>query len=80
MPAVFLDGLVMSSHERKYVSFQLLEAVLPSLSPQEVGVVFSPNLLGCLMNSSRATSNYLYQATRHLVSMGLKALCTVMGM
>ncbi len=63
-----LEGLVMSSHERRYVSFQLLQSLLPTLSANEVGVVFSPNLMGCLMNNSRSSGNYLYPVARHLVS------------
>lgn len=62
------DGLVMSSHERKYLSFQLLACVLPVLCPAEVGVVLSPNLLVCLVNNSRSSGNYLYSIARHLVS------------
>ncbi len=59
---------MLSSHERKYVGFQLCEFLLPSLKATEVGVVFSPNLLVCLMNNSRSTGNYLHSAARHLVS------------
>lgn len=57
----------MSSHERKYASFLLVEFVLPALSVDEVGVVFSPNLLRCLLNNSHSTTTYLYPTARHLV-------------
>ena len=59
---------MLSSHERKYVSFQLLQSLLPTLSADEAGVVFSPNLMGCLMNNSRSSGNYLHLKARHLVS------------
>lgn len=64
----WLEGLVVSSHERRYISFKLLESLLPTLVANEVGVVFSPNLMGCLMNNARSSGNYLYPKARHLVS------------
>lgn len=67
---------MLSSHERKYVGFQLCGSLLPSLSAQEVGVVLSPNLLGCLMNNSQSAENYLFPAARHLVShVSMPAVC-----
>ena len=68
LSSVFPDGLMLSSHERKYVGFQLCGFLLPSLAADEVGVVFSPNLLGCLTNNSCAAGNYLHSAAKHLVS------------
>ncbi len=60
-----------SSHERKFVAFQLIEHLLvSSLKAEEVGVVFSPNLMSCLFNNSHSTGNYLHSAARHLVSGG----------
>lgn len=71
----FLDGLMQSSHERKYVGFQVCGSLLPSLTAQEVGVVFSPNLLGCLVNNCHSSENYLHSAAKHLVSYYGDALC-----
>ena len=62
------DSLFTSSHERKYVGFQLLETLLPSLSVGEVPLVFSPNLLRCLVNNASSQENYLHPAAKHLVS------------
>ena len=62
------ESLFTSSHERKYVGFQLLETILPSLSVREVPLVFSPNLLRCLMNNASSPENYLHPAAKHLVS------------
>lgn len=64
----YSDGLFTSSRDRKYVGFQLVEKLLPSLLADEVGVVFSPNLLHCLMNNSHSAGNSLYPAVNHLVS------------
>ena len=65
---LLLESLFTSSHERKYVGFQLLEMILPSLSVGEVPLVFSPNLLRCLVNNASSQENYLHPAARHLVS------------
>lgn len=62
------ESLFTSSHERKYVGFKLLEALLPSLSVGEVPLVFSPNLLRCLVNNASSQENYLHPAAKHLVS------------
>ena len=63
------DSLFTSSHERKYVGFQLLEMVLPSLSVGEVPLVFSTNLLRCVVNNASSQENYLHPAAKHLVSL-----------
>ena len=61
------ESLFTSSHERKYAGFVLLEAVLPSLTVREVPLVFSPNLLRCLINNASSEDNYLHAAATHLV-------------
>ena len=61
------DALFSSSHERRFLGFKLLESLLPTLSVSEVCVVFSPNLLSCLLNNLWTKDNYLHQAARHSV-------------
>ncbi|XP_065891483.1 uncharacterized protein [Dysidea avara] len=61
------ESVIVSSHERKYLSFKLLELLLPTLDVSEVVAVFTPNLLRCLRNNLSGADNYLNKAAKHLV-------------
>ena len=43
------DGLFVSSHERKYLGFKLLETLLPALTTSEVGVRLLSSSLTVMM-------------------------------
>ena len=79
----FEESVIVSSHERKYLSFKLLELLLPTLDVSEVSMynvvvlhyycpqvvaVFTPNLLRCLRNNLSGADNYLNKAAKHLVN------------
>ena len=53
------------------MGFKLLEVVLPNLTVGEVPLVFSPNLLRCLINNASSEDNYLHPAAKHLVSVSV---------
>ncbi|KAG2493575.1 hypothetical protein HYH03_008094 [Edaphochlamys debaryana] len=65
--AVVEGGMMDSSHERRYLGFQLFSRVLPHLRPEHVSVVFSPNLTRTLANSVKRGDSYLHASSRKLL-------------
>lgn len=63
----YTGHLLPSSHERRYLALKLAESLLPSLTPLEVGVVFSPGLLRCVINNVHKEGNLLSAAAKHFV-------------
>lgn len=70
------DGLMISSHDRKYLGFKLLESLLPSLECSEVSAVFTTNLVQCWMNNVGSGANYLHAAAKHLLTVLMNYLHT----
>ena len=65
--AVVDNGLLASSHERKYLALDLCEAVLPRVQPQSVPVVLSSTLLACVTNSLSNSSTFLNERAAEFV-------------
>jgi DNA polymerase phi len=53
-----------SSHERKALALQLLQLLLPVLTPEAVPVVLSRQLLGCISTALRNKESYLHASAR----------------
>ena len=58
------DLLFTSTHERKYLGFQLFQKLLPSVPASSVSLLFTPNFLRCLMNSLSSKDTYLFKIAR----------------
>ncbi|GLI61735.1 hypothetical protein VaNZ11_004161, partial [Volvox africanus] len=65
-------GLMDSSHERRYLGFQLFSRVLPHLRPEHVPSVFSPAFTRTLVASVKRSDSYLHAGARKLLD-GLSA-------
>ncbi|GIL59964.1 hypothetical protein Vafri_14611, partial [Volvox africanus] len=65
-------GLMDSSHERRYLGFQLFSRVLPHLRPEHVPGVFSPEFTRTLAASVKRSDSYLHAGARKLLD-GLSA-------
>ncbi|XP_032218016.2 myb-binding protein 1A-like protein isoform X2 [Nematostella vectensis] len=66
--AVVDDGLFQSTHERKYLGFQLIEKILPMLKSEQVAAVFAKNSMRSFINNLSSAQTYLHKAARHLAS------------
>ncbi|EDO45649.1 predicted protein, partial [Nematostella vectensis] len=64
--AVVDDGLFQSTHERKYLGFQLIEKILPMLKSEQVAAVFAKNSMRSFINNLSSSQTYLHKAARHL--------------
>jgi DNA polymerase phi len=53
-----------SSLERKALALQLLQLLLPVLTPEAVPVVLSRQLLGCISTALRNKDSYLHASAR----------------
>eukprot|EP00198_Chlamydomonas_reinhardtii_P000103 XP_001689438.1 predicted protein [Chlamydomonas reinhardtii] len=60
-------GLMDSSHERRYLGFQLFARCLPHLRPEHVATVFSPALTRTLTNAVKRRDSYLHASARKLL-------------
>ncbi|GIM10483.1 hypothetical protein Vretimale_14025 [Volvox reticuliferus] len=60
-------GLMDSSHERRYLGFQLFSRVLPHLRPEHVSSVFSPAFTRTLVASVKRPDSYLHASARKLL-------------
>ncbi|GLC57322.1 hypothetical protein PLESTB_001211700 [Pleodorina starrii] len=58
---VVVEGrLMVASHERRYLGFQLFSRLLPHLRPEHVAGVFSPNFVSTLAGAIKKNSSYLH--------------------
>lgn len=63
------DGLMESSHERKYLGLALFQRLLPHVRAAHVPVLLSPGFCRTLLNSAKNPTTYLHaSAKRCLVS------------
>eukprot|EP00250_Pteridium_aquilinum_P013456 c21353_g1_i1 orf=322-4125(-) len=58
------NSLVTSSHERKYLSMELLQLVLPKLSAPCVHFILSKTFVRCLLDALAAKGNLLYKSAQ----------------
>lgn len=62
------DGLFQSTHDRKFLGFQLVNKILPQLSEKEVSVVFGAHMMRSFINSLSSSQSYLHEAAKQLAS------------
>eukprot|EP00936_MAST-01D_sp_MAST-1D-sp1_P000004 g4.t1 len=65
--------LVNSTHERRWVAFQLVEQLVQKLPAQCLQVVLSRPLLRCLINNLQKESTYLHSQARHTLATVVRA-------
>jgi DNA polymerase phi len=58
------ENFFNSTHERKYVGFQIFQMVLNTLSANEIPQIFTPNFMRCLINSLSSKEAYLNKCAR----------------
>lgn len=60
------------SHDRKFMGFQMFtDIILPSLDNEEqVGLIFTPQFMRCLINSLSSKDTYLNKQARFTVPFG----------
>lgn len=73
---VVIEGsLLLSSHDRKHLAFNILLTLLPKLSPSAIQVVLSSKVVHGLMDILSNESSWLYNAGKHF----LKELVSVVS-
>ncbi|WVZ77983.1 hypothetical protein U9M48_025769 [Paspalum notatum var. saurae] len=73
---VVIEGsLLLSSHDRKHLAFNVLLTLLPKLSPSAIQVVLSSKVVHGLMDILSNESSWLYNAGKHF----LKELVSVVS-
>ncbi|CAN6247266.1 unnamed protein product [Urochloa humidicola] len=73
---VVIEGsLLLSSHDRKHLAFNILLNLLPKLSPSAIQVVLSSKVVHGLMDILSNESSWLYNAGKHF----LRELATVVS-
>ncbi|OEL18924.1 hypothetical protein BAE44_0020058 [Dichanthelium oligosanthes] len=73
---VVIEGsLLLSSHDRKHLAFNILLDLLPKLSPSAIQVVLSSKVVHGLMDILSNESSWLYNAGKHF----LKELASVVS-
>lgn len=61
------ETLLKSTHERKFLAIQLLLRLLSSVSADMVEVLFSPDMVRCILNSCSSKENFLYKAAKDML-------------
>jgi DNA polymerase phi len=64
---VIEESLLLSSHDRKHLSFNILLNLLPKLSPLAIQVVLSSKVVHGLMDILSNESSWLYNAGKHFL-------------
>ncbi|KAJ7365956.1 Myb-binding protein 1A [Desmophyllum pertusum] len=65
---VVQDGLFQSTHDRKFLGFQLVKKILPQISAKQVSVLFSGHMMRSFINSLSSSQSYLHEAGKQLAS------------
>ncbi|KAL9986840.1 hypothetical protein ACROYT_G001046 [Oculina patagonica] len=65
---VIEDGLFQSTHDRKFLGFQLVKKVLPKISAKQVSVLFGGHMMRSFINSLSSSQSYLHEAAKQLAS------------
>ncbi|KAJ3393682.1 DNA-directed DNA polymerase [Lobulomyces angularis] len=58
------DSFFNSTHERKYLGFQIFQIILPKLKNSEVPTIFSKNFMRCLINNLSGEKTYLHKVAK----------------
>ncbi|KAI3981357.1 hypothetical protein MKX01_001802 [Papaver californicum] len=65
---IVVEGsLLLSSHDRKHLAFNILLLLLPRLSASCVQIVLSHKLVHCLMDILSTKDSWLYKAAQHFL-------------
>ncbi|KAF9609665.1 hypothetical protein IFM89_017844 [Coptis chinensis] len=65
---IVIEGsLLLSSHDRKHLAFDVLLLILPRLPPSCVQVVLSHKLIQCLMDILSTKDSWLYKAAQYFL-------------
>ncbi|KAF8749914.1 hypothetical protein HU200_012516 [Digitaria exilis] len=64
---VIEESLLLSSHDRKHLAFNILLNLLPKLSPSAIQVVLSSKVVHGLMDILSNESSWLYNAGKHFL-------------
>ncbi|KAL5700073.1 DNA-directed DNA polymerase [Ranunculus cassubicifolius] len=65
---IVVEGsLLLSSHDRKHLAFDLLLLLLPKLPPSCVQIVLSQKLILCLMDILSTKDSWLYKAAQYFL-------------
>ncbi|KAI8929432.1 DNA polymerase phi-domain-containing protein [Entophlyctis helioformis] len=61
-----LDELMFTStHERKYLGFQVFQLILPSIDESQVALFITPHFMRCLINNLAGHDNFLHKQAKH---------------
>jgi len=61
------DGLLESTHARKFLAINLLLNLAAKASTDRLDVMFCPSMLRCIINACQSKDNYLYKAVRDML-------------
>lgn len=61
------EGLLQSTHERKYLAMNLLLKIAPKIPSNKVDVVFSESIIRCIINNCQSKMNYLYKSVKSML-------------
>ncbi|KAK1291181.1 hypothetical protein QJS10_CPB17g02449 [Acorus calamus] len=64
---VIEESLLMSSHDRKHLAFDILLLLLPRLPASCIQIVLSHKLVYCLMDILSTKESWLYKAAQHFL-------------
>jgi DNA polymerase phi len=61
------EAFFNSSHDRKFMGFQIFQEILPSITSEQVPLIFTPHFMRCLINSLSSKETYLNKKARQTV-------------
>lgn len=62
------ESLMQSTHERKFLAFNVLREVLSAVTKSQVEVIFSSRLVKSIFNGCTSDKNYLHTAIRNMLT------------
>ncbi|KAL6629791.1 hypothetical protein ACP70R_029556 [Stipagrostis hirtigluma subsp. patula] len=69
------ESLLLSSHDRKHLAFNILLNLLPKLSPSAIQVVLSSKVVHGLMDILSNQSSWLFNAGKHFLKELVNVVC-----
>jgi len=62
------DGLMQSTHERKFLVMNLIIKIVPKISSIKVHLIFGESITRCIINSCQSKMNYLHNSAKNMLS------------
>lgn len=62
------EGLMHSTHERKFLAINLVLKFAPRLNARKMQVVFGEIIIRCIINSSQSKMNYLFSCVQNMLT------------